>query len=92
MEYPISNVVVAIPTNGSDGREELSGVFDYANSHTHWALKIINTRSDISNGLFEDAIKNANGLILAISSNANWLIDTASPRRSPSAHAVGQCS
>ena len=76
MEYPISNVVVAIPTNGSDGREELSGVFDYANSHTHWALKIINTRSDISNGLFEDAIKNANGLILAISSNANWLIDT----------------
>ena len=76
MEYPISNVVVAIPTNGSDGREELSGVFDYANSHTHWALKIINTRSDISNGLFEDAVKNANGLILAISSNANWLIDT----------------
>lgn len=75
MQHPRSNVVVAIPTNGNDGREELSGVFDYANSHTHWAIQIINTRSDISNGLFEDSIKNANGLILAMASNANWLID-----------------
>ena len=76
MKHSRSNVVVAIPTNGNDGREELSGVFDYVNSHTHWAIQIINTRSDISNGLFEDSIKDANGLILAIASNVNWLIDT----------------
>ena len=43
-------VVIAIPTNGNDGREMMSGVFDYLNSHPLWEIHLINTRTDIANG------------------------------------------
>ena len=71
-----ANVIVAIPTNGNDGREEMSGVFDYVNRHPHWSLQIINTRTDIVNGVLYDALKNADGLILAIAYDTDRLADS----------------
>ena len=71
-----ANVIVAIPTNGNDGHEEMSGVFDYMNRHPHWSLQIINTRTDIVNGVLYDALKNADGLILAITYDTDRLADT----------------
>ncbi len=71
-----ANVIVAIPTNGNDGHEEMSGVFDYVNRHPHWSLQIINTRTDIVNGVLYDALKNADGLILAITYDTDRLADT----------------
>ena len=59
-------IVVAIPTNGIDGREEISGVFDYVNKHTNWEIQIISTRTDIATGMLEAALKDTDGLILAI--------------------------
>ena len=50
MRLSKANVVVAIPTNGNDGREQMSGVFDYASKHTDWSIQIVNTRTDIANG------------------------------------------
>lgn len=70
-----ANVIVAIPTNGNDGREQMSGVFDYVNKHPHWSLQIINTRTDIANGVLYDAMKNANGLILSIAYDNDRLVD-----------------
>ena len=45
MKSAKANVVVAIPTNGSDGREHMSGVFDYVNEHPHWIVQTINMRT-----------------------------------------------
>ena len=66
MRLSKANVVVAIPTNGNDGREQMSGVFDYASKHTDWSIQIVNTRTDIANGVLEAALKNANGVLLSI--------------------------
>lgn len=70
-----ANVIVAIPTNGNDGREEMSGVFDYVNRHPHWSLQIVNTRTDIAHGVLYNALKNADGLILAIAYDTDRLAD-----------------
>ena len=70
-----ANVIVAIPTNGNDGREEMSGVFDYVNRNPHWSLQIVNTRTDIANGVLYNALKNADGLILAIAYDNDRLVD-----------------
>ena len=59
-------VIVAIPTNGNDGREQLSGVFDYINEHPDWEIQIIHSRTDIANGILEAALKSADGFILSI--------------------------
>lgn len=61
-----ANVVVAIPTNGSDGREHMSGVFDYVKEHPHWMVQTIHMRTAITNGMLDDALKGADGLILDI--------------------------
>ena len=66
MQPSTANVIVAIPTNGNDGREQMSGVFDYVNGHTNWAIQVIHSRTDIADGLLEAALKNADGLILSI--------------------------
>ena len=78
LDTPKTNVVVAIPTNGSDGREQLSGVFDYVNEHPHWTIQIINTRTDITNGVLHNALKNANGLILSTDYNIDWFVNQVS--------------
>ena len=67
MQPSKANVIIAIPTNGNDGREQLSGVFDYVNMHTNWSIQIINTRTDTVNGILESTLKNADGLLLSIS-------------------------
>ena len=59
-------VIVAIPTNGNDGREQLSGVFDYINKHPDWEIQIIHSRTDIANGILEAALENVDGIILSI--------------------------
>jgi len=59
-------IVVAIPTNGNDGREQMSGVFDYVNAHPHWEMHIVNTRTDIVNGGLEKTVQDADGIILSI--------------------------
>jgi len=66
MRLSTANVVVAIPTNGNDGREQMSGVFDYVSRHTRWSIQIVNTRTDIANGVLEAALKNADGVLLSI--------------------------
>ena len=73
MKSEQANVIVAIPTNGNDGREEMSGVFDYVNRHPHWSLQIINARTDIANGVLYNALKNVDGLILALAYDINQL-------------------
>ena len=70
-----ANIIVAIPTNGNDGREQLSGVFDYVNRNPHWSLQIINARTDITNGVLYNAMKDADGLILAIAYDHDRLVD-----------------
>ena len=70
-----ANVVIAIATNGSNGREEMSGVFEYVNRHTNWAVHIVNTRTDIANGILQDTLRNANGLILGTAHGITWLAD-----------------
>ena len=60
------NIIVAIPTNGNDGREQLSGVFDYINEHPGWEMRIIHSRTDIASGILESALGSADGLILSI--------------------------
>ena len=70
-----ANVIVAIPTNGNDGREELSGVFDYVNGHTNWAIQIVNSRTDIADGVLEADLKNADGLLLSIAYGSSWFAD-----------------
>ena len=75
MQPSKANVVVAIPTNGNDGREQMSGVFDYVNGHTNWAIQLINARTDIADGKFENALENANGLILSIAYGSAWSAD-----------------
>ena len=57
-------VVIAIPTNGNDGREQLSGVFDWVNTHAGWEVQLIITRSNIINGQFEKAVCDADGVYL----------------------------
>ncbi|MBQ8126407.1 MAG: substrate-binding domain-containing protein [Kiritimatiellae bacterium] len=59
-------VVIAIPTNGNDGREMMSGVFDYLNSHPLWEIHLINTRTDIANGALERMARDADGIFLSI--------------------------
>ena len=71
----MANILVAIPTNGSNGREEISGVFDYANRHTDWAVHVINTRTDIVDGVLQEALKNSDGLILDMAYGISWLAD-----------------
>lgn len=58
-------VVIAIPTNGNDGREQLSGVFDWINTHAGWEVQLIITRSNIINGQFEKAVCDADGVYLS---------------------------
>ncbi|MCR5752124.1 MAG: substrate-binding domain-containing protein [Kiritimatiellae bacterium] len=67
MKRSAPKVVVAIPTNGNDGREQMSGVFDYVNMHPGWKIHLINTRTDIANGALEIEAKDADGLLLSIS-------------------------
>ncbi|MBQ3289302.1 MAG: substrate-binding domain-containing protein [Kiritimatiellae bacterium] len=76
MKSAKANVVVAIPTNGSDGREHLSGVFDYVSEHPHWMVQTINMRTAIVNGTLYDALKGADGLILYIAYDIDRLADT----------------
>lgn len=66
MKSKQSNVIVAIPTNGNDGREELSGVFDYVNNHPYWTIQIVTTRTDIANGMLYTALKKADGIVMSI--------------------------
>ncbi|MBQ2629482.1 MAG: substrate-binding domain-containing protein [Kiritimatiellae bacterium] len=68
-------VIVAIPTNGNDGREQLSGVFDYINEHPDWEMQIIHSRTDIANGVLESALGSADGLILSIAYGTTLLAD-----------------
>ena len=75
MQPSKANVIIAIPTNGNDGREQLSGVFDYVNMHTNWSIQIINTRTDTVNGILESTLKNADGLLLSISYGITRLAD-----------------
>ena len=75
MQPSKANVIIAIPTNGNDGREQLSGVFDYVNMHTNWTIQIINTRTDPVNGILESTLKNADGLLLSISYGITRLAD-----------------
>ena len=71
-----ANVVVAIPTNGSDGREHMSGVFDYVKEHPHWMVQTIHMRTAITNGMLDDALKGADGLILDIAYDIERLAKT----------------
>ena len=71
-----ANVVVAIPTNGSDGREQMSGVFDYVKEHPHWTVQTIHMRTAITNGMLYDALKGADGLILDIAYDVERLAKT----------------
>jgi LacI family transcriptional regulator len=71
-----ANVVVAIPTNGSDGREQMSGVFDYVKEHPHWTVQTIHMRTAITNGMLYDALKGADGLILDIAYDIERLAKT----------------
>ncbi len=66
-------VVIAIPTNGNDGREMMSGVFDFVNSHPNWEIHLINTRTDIANGALERHAKDADGIFLSIACNPRSL-------------------
>ena len=75
MQQSKANVVVAIPTNGNDGREQMSGVFDYVNMHTNWSIPVINSRTDITDGILESALKGADGLLLATSHSTTRLAD-----------------
>ena len=75
MKSAKANVVVAIPTNGSDGREHMSGVFDYVNEHPHWIVQTINMRTAIVNGMLYDALEDADGLILYIAYDIDRLAD-----------------
>ena len=38
-------ILVAIPTNGPDGRLRVAGVLRYANTRTSWDLRIISSRT-----------------------------------------------
>ena len=57
---------MAIPTNGNDGREMMSGVFDYVNMHPGWELQLINSRTDIASGAMETVARDAAGILLSI--------------------------
>ena len=70
-----ANVVIAIATNGSDGREKMSGVFEYASSRANWVVHVINSRTDIFNGVLQDTLKSANGLILDMDHGISRLAD-----------------
>ena len=59
-------VVVAIPTNGNDGREQMAGVFDWVNAHPHWEMHIVNERTEITDGGLITAAREADGVILSI--------------------------
>ena len=75
MDNARPKVIVAIPTNGNDGREQLSGVFDYINDHPDWEMQIIYSRTDIADGRLESALENADGLILSIAYGIARLAD-----------------
>ena len=75
MKHSNANVVVAIPTNGNNGREMMSGIFDYVNALTDWSVHIINSRTDIVNSGFLDTLGNVDGLILAIAQGSTGLVD-----------------
>ena len=57
-------VVIAIPTNGNDGREQMSGIFKYLNEHPRWELQTINAGIGILNGGLANAAQDADGIIL----------------------------
>ena len=61
-------VVIAIPTNGSDGREQLSGVLDWVNTHARWDVQLIISRTNIMNDVFEKAATDADGVYLSYDS------------------------
>ena len=66
MKQVKSKVVVAIPTNGNDGREMMSGVFDYMNMNPGWDIQLVNSRTDIAAGALENVAKDAEGVLLSI--------------------------
>lgn len=68
-------VVIAIPTNGTDGREQMSGIFKYLNEHPQWELQTINAGTGILNGGLANAARDADGIILGCACDKE-LIDT----------------
>lgn len=62
-------VVIAIPTNGNDGREQLSGVLDWVNTHAEWDVQLIISRANIMNDVFEKAAADADGVYLVYDSS-----------------------
>ncbi len=61
-----SKVVIAIPTNGADGREMVSGAFDWIGEHPRWEVQIINARTDMASGALEKLSRDADGVLLSI--------------------------
>lgn len=61
-----SKVVIAIPTNGADGREMLSGAFDWIVEHPRWEVQLINARTDMASGALEKLSRDADGVLLSI--------------------------
>lgn len=61
-----SKVVIAIPTNGADGREMISGAFDFLGEHPRWEVQIINSRTDMASGALERLSRDADGVFLSI--------------------------
>lgn len=58
-----ANVLIAIGTEGTSGRECLSGILDYVNTGRHWKLTIANDHLSISANAHLVTSKQFNGII-----------------------------
>lgn len=66
MKQKLQKILVAIPTNGPDGRFRLAGVLRFASSKPQWDLRIVSSRTALNdrevNALIQEGIQ---GCILA---------------------------
>ena len=59
-------ILVAIPTNGPDGRLRVAGVLKYANTRTNWDLRIVSSRTAFTDAeVSELLVGGLDGCILA---------------------------
>lgn len=79
-------ILVAIPTNGPDGRLRVSGVLKYANTRTGWDLRIISSRTAFTDAEVREIIDaGLDGCILAAYTPA---VDEILRRRIPTVLAL----
>lgn len=80
MDKARPKIVIAIPTNGSNGRELMSGVFQYLNEHPRWEIQTIITATGVRTGGLEVAASDADGILIAMSCSKE-LLDKVQSRK-----------